>query len=367
VKPTKRALKLLCFSDLHLTNKSPKFKIRDHVSDLLTHQCQFVDWIIQEYDRGGYDYLLFLGDWTDYPTLDPVVQTKSNELLGRLVKETRCVMIEGNHCISDAKGAFTVLGAAEAFLKGLDHSNAIVSQQKMVEFPNVRFWCYPYVSDYLALAEQIASDNANLDEQFVNVMLFHFPTTNAVLDNSLQSKKGVALTQDIISNFDIVIGGDFHRPQKLLLAERAYYVGAPFDFNYGDHVEKRGAMSVKLASNKEPVVEWIDNPFRVKIRKVTVDEVLSMGEKEIEEGIFRVVGETPDLKTMQQLSKLAKNSYKMDLSVKPADEFELSDSIRVIESIDPSRDAAMLENTLSGHARVKDIMKKFKEVKLMCQ
>ena len=364
------SLKLLCFSDLHLTNRNPKFKLTNGVSDLLLRQEKFVDWVIDKYHEEDYDFLLFLGDWTDYPTLDPVVQTFSARLLSRIMEETRAILIEGNHCISDTKGAYTVLGAFQPFFSNCEKgtSPSIVTTIDTVtnESFNIKFHCFPYSSDFPALEEKIAETNENLDTDIYNIMLFHFPTTNAVLDNQLQSKKGVALLDEIICNFDIVIGGDFHRPQQLIGAENAFYVGSPFDFNYGDHVEERGAMSVEFDDEGDIIVDLIDNPFRPKIMKITVDEALKLTKQELENNVYRVVGEDVDAETRLKLQEMREGAYRLDLALRVSSEVTLPDKVRVVDSIDPRSDVDFLSEVISDHSRADKLVEIFRDVRLAC-
>ncbi len=365
------SIKLLCFSDLHLTNRNPKFKITNGISDLLTRQSQFVHWLVDKYHEEEYDFLLFLGDWTDYPTLDPVTQTVSSELLARIIAETNCVLIEGNHCISDTKGLHTVLGAVKPYIEMLhedESDNILVTSNSQILSSDgmVAFHCFPYASNFPKLEAAIARANEELDTDIYNIMLFHFPTTNAVLDNQLQSKKGVALLDEIICNFDIVIGGDFHRPQQLLGAENAFYVGAPFDFNYGDHVEERGAMSVEFDDEGDIIVDMIENPFRPHIRKITAEEAIKLTKQELENNVYRVVGEDVDPDIRAQLQEMRETAYRMDLSVRKKSDFVLSADVKVIESIDPRSDVDVLTEAVSEHSRADKLIKIFKDVRLKC-
>ena len=358
-------MKLLCFSDLHLTNKNPKFKYGEGgVSDLLSDQERFVEFIVDKYLEDQYDFLLFLGDWTDYPTLDPILQTKSNELL-KMVSQAENILIEGNHCISDIEGKFTVLGATDSFMSDL--GSTVVTGNKVIKFDGeISFYCFPYRSDFKAIEAAVAEANSSLDANVINVMLFHFPTTNAVLDNQLQSKKGVALTEDIISNFDVVIGGDFHRPQQLIGTSRAYYVGAPFDFNYGDHVESRGALSVEV-TKEALAVDWIENPFRRLVKKVSIEEAFKLTKEELSRNIYRVVGETSDPKITLELQAIQKDSYKFDIGVRRPVAFELEDSVKVIESVDSSTERDLLHNYLMGYEGRDRVLDLFDKIKMTCQ
>jgi len=339
------------------------------VSDLLHRQAQFVNWLIDKFNEEDYDFLLFLGDWTDYPTLDPVTQTVSSELLARIMSETHSILIEGNHCISDTKGAYTVLGAAKPFfeLSGEDNHQSLVTTNQVIDLDWVKFHCFPYSSDFEQLQKDIAKANdESEDSRAYNIMLFHFPTTNAVLDNQLQSKKGVALVDEIICHFDIVIGGDFHRPQQLIGTENAFYVGSPFDFNYGDHVEERGAMSVIFEDNGDICVDLIDNPFRPKIQKITADEAIKLTKHELENNVYRVVGEDVDYDTKAQLMEMRERAYRLDLALRKKTEITHGENVRIVDSVDPKSDVDFLTEVISDHTRADKLVAIFREVRLAC-
>jgi DNA repair exonuclease SbcCD nuclease subunit len=257
-------MKLGVFTDLHLSNSHSKFMLKeDGVSDLLEAQGEFVKYFVEQ--TKDCEVLLFLGDYTDRATLDPVTQSYCNMTLKRLAESGKqVILIEGNHCLSDKGGLFTVLSAA-SMLSNFDNLN-FVTEEEHLRLSGVNFYCVPYRSDYKYIEKKIKSINDSLNKSEINVLLFHLPTINAVLDNGVPSKKGVNLSSEITGNFNICLGGDFHRPQQLVNNSKAYYVGAPFSMKYGDTFE-RGFWKVTLDESGYEI-DRIQNPFNYNIAKV---------------------------------------------------------------------------------------------------
>ena len=238
------------------------------------------------------DGILFLGDWTDYATLDPITATYSNRMIETL-KDTglTVLFLEGNHCLEDEESNFTVLGAAKEFEH--DYSDvSFVFKKEEVDFREVVddpikyplgphgaltavFHCFPYKSDYDALEEEIAEANEKLDDKLINIMLFHFPTVNALLDNGLQSMGGVNLSEEITDNFDVVIGGDFHKPQTLINNPNAFYVGAPFDLKFNQQGPRKVSI-ITIDDRGKYRVKDFPNPYNYQIISRTREELFDM-------------------------------------------------------------------------------------------
>ncbi|MBF86067.1 MAG: hypothetical protein CL489_16560 [Acidobacteria bacterium] len=291
-------MKVLLTGDWHITNKNPKFK-RDNngVSDLLEAQLNFVEWLKSLLLEDHYDMLIFLGDLTHVPTLDPLTLTYLNRMLKSLVDVGKpLIFLEGNHCITDTENTFTIVGASNELIKE-DHCH-FVYKQEMLEIDGVRFYCFPYNSDYDSLTEDIRKANENLDSDYTNLLLYHFPCSNAVLDNGIQSKKGIALTDDIAGNFDGCYGGDFHKHQKLPLHHNAWYVGAPFDLNHGEHYD-RGVMSLDIP---ELDFKVLNNPYQIPIIEVTQEEFKGLSKELLQNSVIKVTDS--DEKFVADLKKL---------------------------------------------------------------
>lgn len=269
-------MKLAVFSDLHITNANSKFKVNtDGVSDLLTAQLQFVEWMIADAKEQGCDMLLFLGDITDRATLDPITQTYFNKMMYKLVygHDMDTILLEGNHCTADSLNRYSVLGAARHLLSG---GNLVTTREELTfidDGVHYTFHIFPYQPDYRALEVEIGQLNDILvDSTDVDILLFHFPCSNAQLDNGVPSPKGVHLSADITSNFDLCLGGDFHRSQWLSGNDKAYYVGAPFNLKFNEQTDEPRGYAIFTKDAGGWMVERGENPYNYEMLSVQAEE-----------------------------------------------------------------------------------------------
>lgn len=263
-------MKFVVFTDLHLTNSSSKFRFNSEgVSDLLQRQFQFVDDMCSATEQ-DVDGFLFLGDYSDHCTLDPVTATYANRVMRRLVDtEKPLVLIGGNHTISDARSRFSVLGALSE-LVDTDRVH-IVTHVDVLSVGDCNFWCFPYQSDYDDLQKRISDANQDLNPEFHNYMLFHFPINNALLDNGVPMPSGVELRQEMVDRFDMVLGGDFHRGQRLGLSTPAYYIGAPFDLKFNQYSDFPRGYAI-LDTDRNELTHYA-NPHNVRMVSMDADDV----------------------------------------------------------------------------------------------
>lgn len=342
-------MKILAFADLHISNKNSKFRYSGRVNDLLAQQVKYVLHVCDLAESENVDAILFLGDWTDYPTLDTVTATYSNQMISFLINLRRpIIFLEGNHCIEDSKLQYTVLTSAEQ-LVSQEAKAWFIANLEVVQIKQAMFYCVPYNSDYKKLEKDIldfnnlALENKERGVAKHHILLFHFPSTNAVLDNGVNSSNGVALTQDIIGNFDICLGGDFHKPQKLVGTQNAYYVGAPFDLNFGDHVEDRGTAIIDTEDNS---IRWVPNPYAIDIRKVDANDFLEMDDEDIKGNIFKVVGEVSanDIEKMSYKKSLA---YRVDMALAKKKPIQMSRQIKSAKYYSRGKEVEYIAQMLS--------------------
>lgn len=269
------------------------------VSDLLVAQRDFVESFCEYYRQGKYDGILFLGDWTDDSTIDPVVQRYSNECLKMLNRcDGKKIAITGNHTVYDKGNEFTVFSAAsEAF-----DNVKFVNNAEIIDYEGIRFHCLPYNSNYSNIEQKIEEYSMNIDYGKVNVLLFHFPLKGAKLDNGLESKDGVRYIQSDFDEFDLVLGGDFHRRQHI--GQDTYYVGAPFDLKFGEH-QTRGFTELTIDDvNGEYEMDLIENPFQYNLKTVNSKEELG---EVTDKDIIRFKGDF-DTKDKNDLRNFVKGS-----------------------------------------------------------
>ena len=268
-------MKAVFFSDLHATNKSSKFKSDSNgVSDLLKAQLDFVEFMVEYADEQDASVLGFLGDLTDASVLDPITLDHVTKMLQIIVNgflnknpARRCILIEGNHCIQDAKNRYTVLGAFNNILSDQFH---VFTQAGSVTIEDVCFNVVPYMGDFAACAKAV--DDAVADVHAAhNCLLFHFPLIGAHMDMGIVSKGGVNLDGVNLEKFDSIFGGDFHKHQKLKGHKCFYYVGAPFAFTMGENNHRR-LMDVDFLTDDDGGVsttKLVMNPFRYQMAQIS--------------------------------------------------------------------------------------------------
>lgn len=306
---------ILATADLHLTNTSSKFPFdKFGVSEFLKRQKDYISHLCELIEQNNYDWFLFLGDWTDKETLDPVLGHYSNYCLNQLIltcqsNRTKMIFLEGNHCISDVHNHHTVFSSAEAAFQGLvddEILNFVYKQDVVTDHENgVEFSCFPYQNDLTQLHEDIDTRSQNCDENYFQIMLFHFPCCNAMLDNKMAAKKGVNLSSEITKGFDICLGGDYHTFQRLEGNPSAFYVGAPFDMKFGE-AQRRATVEIEVDS--EGLTDYtdqdgggegwrlrrVDNPHNVPM--VTVDaESDDIAQMDLTDKVVRVINYTDDV------------------------------------------------------------------------
>lgn len=345
--------KWLVTADNHLTNRHSKFKLdNDGVSDFLKAQWEFFDWCAQLLEDDDYDGCLILGDITDHSTLDPLTLTYLHKCLARLFKTgKKIIVLEGNHCITDQGNLFTVVGAASELWHAAEAGEEVqvrfVTQREKIHVNGVDFYCCPYLSDYDAVEEGIAEWNKEVKKADVpSVLLYHFPTVNAVLDNGLPSQKGVNLSKDICDNFTVCLGGDFHKPQRLINTSNAYYVGAPFDLKFGQMGPRVITNLIIDHENDEYELEQIENPFNFPMIYIDEDNVKEVLERDDLSRTIARLREAPseDLRLLMESHR--DRFYSLYLPSLSKVKKDRPEGVQVLGDLSRSRDRDILSSQL---------------------
>lgn len=332
-------MKILATSDLHLNDSNPKYKQIDGISDYLVRSYDLIDEMAQRLE--SYDdqcVFLFGGDWTDKETLSTQVQTYSNKCIRRICDTGKpYLFIGGNHTTSDIQNRFTVLEAARQLVGDGNEfgfvSNFFYSNLRCDGF-NLEVHCFPYYNDHDLLLEKIRQANDDLDSDDFNLMVFHFAVKNALLDNGIEAPSGIELRPDDVSNFDLILGGDFHRHQQIF--EDAYYIGAPFDLKFGEHYQ-RSYLEIDIDGPDSYQLNHIDNEHQVNIRKMSVEEFFD--ETGIGEKTFLHIEGKPTEKQLVLIEEMRDDFYSLttDFNYAQQDSEDNQDlSVDVIEDIDIS-------------------------------
>ena len=258
--------KVVLTSDWHLTNRSSRFRKDEFgVSDFLKHQLSFLDWLLALCTELGAQELWNLGDYVDYTVMDVISFNKVLQSMATLVKDgpPNQIILEGNHCIGDKANNHTIL-------RGIDHVislgrhggrniDLVASPCVSQEWDNVAIYSIPYMGTEEEMEQWIREFNEMAHKAKASgkhtILLFHYPTSNAILDNGIKAPEGFILEPEMVDGFTYVFGGDYHTYQQLLGLDNAWYVGSPFDLKFGEH-QPRGVLVLDL-SGEEPTLERI--------------------------------------------------------------------------------------------------------------
>lgn len=300
----------LVTSDLHLTNKNSKFRIGENgVSDLLDAQHEFMSWLVDSHLKtSNCEKFLFLGDYTDSEILDPITLNYATKIMADVTNAcSGSIWLEGNHCIDDKGMVNTVMSGLQKL--NVPEWHQVITKPTIYTDGYVKFYCVPYNDNYKEAQEVICKYNDELLDEFTNILLFHFPTTNALLDNSFPASRGLSLTDKEVGNFDLVLGGDYHKRQKLLNSSNAYYAGAPFMFTFNEDSNK-GFMILDI-EGKTIKIEEGHNPFLYEMVKTTQEEFLDLELDNKERAIIQVEG--CDEESFKRFSEMRASYYKLSL------------------------------------------------------
>lgn len=258
-------LRIGLYADLHITNSNRHYKIAsDGKSDLLDRAEKFIDHIAQQ----DYDIYVNLGDTTDENIVDTYVLPALNaSLLGPITEKGKPYLhLEGNHCIVDGENTYSILSSYKHQVPS--HVQLTVSEPNDTIFEvggkSIYIRSIPYIGDYLKMREWIVKP---LDEAYNHfaILLFHAPCINALMDNGLPASHGLRLEDTDLDQYDLAIGGDFHRPQMFMVGETpCYYCGAPFALTRGQNFQL-GSRELVIYDDQTFDLNFLPNPYALKI------------------------------------------------------------------------------------------------------
>lgn len=253
------------YADLHLTNSNRHYKVgTDGKSDLLERAERFIEHIAQR----ECDIYVNLGDTTDENIVDTYVLPALNmSLLGPIAQKGKPYLnLEGNHCIVDGANVYSILSSYKEQVSS--HVQLTIQEPTDTIFEvagkSIYVRSVPYIGDYIKMREMIVKP---LDEAYnhFSILLFHAPCNNALMDNGLPSTHGLHLEENDLDQYDIAIGGDFHRPQMFKVGDTpVYYCGAPFALTRGQNFPL-GSRELSIYDDGSYEMSSIPNPYALNI------------------------------------------------------------------------------------------------------
>ena len=224
-------MRILVYADLQADYGSER--LFSATADSLRLWCvaKFYEEMRQLYTAHRCDGVIDLGDTfdnrnsIDVPTLRTVLAG-----IDWLAANSRNTRIIGNHDQFLRNGAIHN-GPV------LAHKFNVVSDRVIEVVDNTRFFFCAYPKDHAELAQWIKTEAAKVRGR--KILFGHFQVKGAYLNNT-QTTSGVPL--EALSSFDLVLLGHIHQPQSL--SDRIYYVGSPFQQDWGEAGQKKRVLIV---------------------------------------------------------------------------------------------------------------------------
>ncbi len=231
---TSDIIKFIVYSDIHYDRLGARCITID--------DCFKIEKLIQNrIQEGGFDFSIFCGDRFLKRDPEDEVKTKSDaSLLGYTnIGDKPHYTLIGNHdWIDNTKGWHTSNSLKyNGLLKSYIMSSPITFE---VEGVNAAIHALP--SGF-----KIDMSNYNINEDFLNIFVFHDMIKGCKLDDNgkVVSESGMSLREIDRPEFDVVFGGDIHIPQRLSFKNtQGGYVGAVLQRTRADSNHERGWMEV---------------------------------------------------------------------------------------------------------------------------
>jgi len=239
-KPKSESYRALFLGDVHMSNKLPHARTgADGITDRLKDQVKM--WADLERYRAdaGIKDVWVLGDLFDRPLVDAATLTATVKALVSIAAGGGFVRIlPGNHDTDDPTASRFVVDALESM--DLEGVRSLSSDDMLVKISDwMTMWLMPYApvpknrERLLQIAELAPGAPGS-------VLLMH----NSVLGARHMGwlcDAGLGATE-VCAGFDAVFSGHFHTAQEFGTCGR--YLGAPYQFGFGDEGEERGFWDV---------------------------------------------------------------------------------------------------------------------------
>lgn len=241
-------------ADIHCNNHLPYAK-RDAetmVTDRLEDTLKVLDSMREHAEANSISDIWILGDLIDKRLVDAITLKLVTRALRRLQTVANVRLIPGNHESYDSNGRHFVL---DAFEEGMDIMVAPVGGDSWV-VNGIKFAVMPYCPDR-RVTEWLTGLLDSIDRP--TVPLLHQTIQGAAV-GGWKCPDGIEPV--LLDQFEAVLSGHFHTPQRLSPVIR--YLGAPIQHTFGDKEEVRGYWDIEMESDgtvkSESMVEILDVP-----------------------------------------------------------------------------------------------------------
>ncbi len=190
---------------------------------------------------------------------------------------------------------------------------------------NVPVFCVPYSKNAQRIKDWIASIDADKIGRNA-ICLFHLGISGAFVGNGSYPMADAFLPEDLRPDiFKYVVGGHFHRKQKIGGYDNFMYTGAPIQHSFGDEGEEKGYLILDTSKRLDISFVPIPNPqfFTMTAYDVANEDMQTIAEEghyvrlTIKEGELQAALSylPPNLKYKTVLEKEYKEETRVDVKV----------------------------------------------------
>ena len=225
-------MKLLCFADLQATDGSEMcYTLPGHTLQHI-RVSHFFDDLVRLYRDQRCDGIVDCGDTTDDRSAIPM-------------PTLQCIGI-GLDKLGSFRGInFKLTGNHEQFQRDTSidnrwlfrHNFTVISDRAVERVDGVTCFFCAYPKDHTELAQWIKNESVKVRGR--KILFGHFQVKGAFL-NHAKTSSGIPL--EVLHGFDLVVLGHIHQPQAL--SDRIYYVGSPFQQDWGETGQKKRVLVV---------------------------------------------------------------------------------------------------------------------------
>jgi len=243
-------VKFIAYSDIHYDRLGAKC--------LTIKDCEEIERAVHERMNAGFDFSIFCGDRFLKREPEDEVKTRADRVMLDIIdkREYRtCFQLIGNHdWVTRSKQWHT-----SKSINRVGHAIEVLSHPCTQKFVQLCEADYRQQTNIHALPAGFEMDMSvyDIDPKALNLFIFHDMVTGCKLDDDgkVLAESGISLASIDRSEFDLVLGGDIHVPQRLPFKNtRGGYVGAVLQRTRADANCDRGWMEV--TATREASGKW---------------------------------------------------------------------------------------------------------------
>lgn len=141
-------------------------------------------------------------------------------------QDTNLILNVGNHDQFLRRGEINSMSICNG-------PNTKIFQKEVVGeayYEGIKFYIIPFIEDSERFKELVGE--IPLAPDTLNVLLMHQGVDGALLAKNSKAKGKIALSDLRLYDFDLVLSGHYHKPQKM--ADNFFYIGSPYEIDEGE-------------------------------------------------------------------------------------------------------------------------------------